>query len=58
MATRSGNKLAKTAWNNPLSQIAARGLLIERLQGRTKIFGPVFMYFDRHDTIEAPAARL
>jgi len=45
---QSREKLAPTAWNNRLSNLAARGLLIESRQGRTKTFRPVFMFFDRH----------
>ena len=41
LAARSDEKLAPTAWNNRLSFLAARGLLIERRAGKTKIFKPV-----------------
>jgi hypothetical protein len=30
-----------TAWNNRLSNLASRGLLIERRGGKTKTFAPV-----------------
>lgn len=41
LAARSQERLAPTAWNNRLSNLAARGLLIERRSGKTKTFAPV-----------------
>jgi hypothetical protein len=43
LATQSGREsgIGATAWNNRLSNLAARGLLIERRGGKTKIFTPV-----------------
>lgn len=41
LAAQSVEKLAQTAWNNRLSFLAARGLLIERKAGKTKTFTPV-----------------
>lgn len=41
LAAQSDEKLAPTAWNNRLSFLAARGLLIERKAGKTKTFTPV-----------------
>ena len=36
-----GDGIGPTAWNNRLSNLAARGLLIERRGGKTKTFTPV-----------------
>lgn len=41
LAAQSQKGLAPTAWNNRLSSLAARGLLIERRSGKTKTFAPV-----------------
>jgi hypothetical protein len=41
LAAQSKEGLAPTAWNNRLSSLAARGLLIERRSGKTKTFAPV-----------------
>ncbi|WP_245448124.1 hypothetical protein [Bradyrhizobium nitroreducens] len=41
LAAQSQESLAPTAWNNRLSSLAARGLLIERRSGKTKTFAPV-----------------
>lgn len=41
LAAQSQESLAPTAWNNRLSNLAARGLLIERRSGKTKTFAPV-----------------
>lgn len=41
LAAQSNEGLAPTAWNNRLSYLAARGLLIERRAGKTKTFAPV-----------------
>jgi hypothetical protein len=41
LAAQSEESLAPTAWNNRLSSLAARGLLIERRSGKTKTFAPV-----------------
>lgn len=41
LAAQSQERLAPTAWNNRLSNLAARGLLIERRSGKTKTFAPV-----------------
>ena len=41
LAAQSKERLAPTAWNNRLSSLAARGLLIERRSGKTKTFAPV-----------------
>lgn len=41
LAAQSDEKLGPTAWNNRLSFLAARGLLIERKAGKTKTFTPV-----------------
>lgn len=41
LAAQSQEGLAPTAWNNRLSNLAARGLLIERRSGKTKTFAPV-----------------
>lgn len=38
---RSDASIGSTAWNNRLSQLAGRGLLIERRTGKTKTFTPV-----------------
>lgn len=34
-------KIGATAWNNRLSGLAAKGLLVERKQGKTKSFSPL-----------------
>jgi hypothetical protein len=39
--TGKGAAIGTTAWNNRLSNLAARGLLIERRGGKTKTFTPV-----------------
>ncbi len=41
LAAQSQESLAPTAWNNRLSNLAARGLLIKRRSGKTKTFAPV-----------------
>jgi hypothetical protein len=41
LAAQSRETLAPTAWNNRLSNLTARGLLIERRSGKTKTFAPV-----------------
>jgi hypothetical protein len=43
LAAQSGGEsgVGPTAWNNRLSNLAARGLLIERRGGKTKTFAPV-----------------
>ena len=43
LAAQSGEEsdVGPTAWNNRLSNLAARGLLIERRGGKTKTFAPV-----------------
>ncbi len=41
LAAQSQESIAPTAWNNRLSNLAARGLLIERRSGKTKTFAPV-----------------
>ena len=41
LAARSDAAVGPTAWNNRLSQLASRGLLIERKAGKTKTFIPV-----------------
>jgi hypothetical protein len=41
LAAQSQESIAPTAWNNRLSHLAARGLLIERRSGKTKTFAPV-----------------
>lgn len=41
LAALSRESLSPTAWNNRLSNLAARGLLIERRSGKTKTFAPV-----------------
>lgn len=41
LAAQSQESLAPTAWNNRLSSLAGRGLLIERKSGKTKTFAPV-----------------
>lgn len=41
LAAQSQENIAPTAWNNRLSNLAARGLLIERRSGKTKTFAPV-----------------
>jgi hypothetical protein len=41
LAARSDAAIGPTAWNNRLSQLAGRGLLIERKAGKTKTFFPV-----------------
>ncbi len=41
LAAQSRENLSPTAWNNRLSSLAARGLLIERKAGKTKTFVPV-----------------
>lgn len=41
-ATKIGaNDVGPTAWNNRLSNLATRGLLVERRSGKTKTFAPV-----------------
>lgn len=44
LAAQSDERLAPTAWNNRLSYLAARGLLIERKAGKTKTFTPVLEF--------------
>jgi hypothetical protein len=43
LAAQSGGEagVGPTAWNNRLSNLAARGLLVERRGGKTKTFAPV-----------------
>lgn len=41
LASGSTDKIGPTAWNNRLSGLAARGLIIERRDGKTKTFKPV-----------------
>lgn len=41
LAAQSKEGIAPTAWNNRLSSLATRGLLIERRSGKTKTFAPV-----------------
>jgi hypothetical protein len=41
LAAQSQTGLAPTAWNNRLSFLAGRGLLVERRAGKTKTFTPV-----------------
>ena len=41
LAAHGQESLAPTAWNNRLSSLAARGLLIERRSGKTKTFTTV-----------------
>lgn len=41
LAAQSQETIAPTAWNNRLSNLAARGLLMERRSGKTKTFAPV-----------------
>lgn len=41
LAAAGGGSVAPTAWNNRLSFLAGRGLLIEGRQGKTKLFSPV-----------------
>ena len=45
LAAQSKEDIAPTAWNNRLSNLAARGLLIERRSGKTKTFSPVLEAF-------------
>jgi hypothetical protein len=40
-AAASGDSIGPTAWNNRLSALASKGLLIERRHGKTKTFSPV-----------------
>jgi len=40
-AQSSGNRIGPTAWNNRLSALAAKGLLVERRGGKTKSFSPL-----------------
>jgi hypothetical protein len=40
-ASDDDSGIGPTAWNNRLSNLAARGLLIERRDGKTKTFAPV-----------------
>ena len=40
-AQSSGPEIGPTAWNNRLSALAAKGLLIERRNGKTKSFSPL-----------------
>jgi hypothetical protein len=40
-ASGVGSGVGPTAWNNRLTNLAARGLLIERRGGKTKTFAPV-----------------
>jgi hypothetical protein len=35
------NNIGPTAWNNRLSGLAAKGLLVERRQGKSKSFSPL-----------------
>ena len=41
LARSNGTAVKATAWNNRLSQLAGRGLLVERKAGKTKTFIPV-----------------
>lgn len=38
---QSGQAVGATAWNNRLSALAAKGLIMEQRRGKTKIFRPV-----------------
>jgi hypothetical protein len=40
-AQSGGNSIGPTAWNNRLSALAAKGLLVERRGGKTKSFSPL-----------------
>ena len=40
-AQLGGEKIGPTAWNNRLSALAAKGLLVERRSGKTKSFSPL-----------------
>jgi len=41
LAARGDTSIGPTAWNNRLASLAARGLLIERRMGKSKLFTPV-----------------
>lgn len=41
LAARGDASIGPTAWNNRLASLAARGLLIERRMGKSKLFTPV-----------------
>jgi len=41
MAQQSSQALGATAWNNRLSALAGKGLVMEQRRGKTKIFRPV-----------------
>ncbi len=41
LASRGGDSIGPTAWNNRLAYLASRGLLIERRAGKSKTFTPV-----------------
>lgn len=41
MAQQSSQAVGVTAWNNRLSALAAKGLVMEQRRGKTKIFRPV-----------------
>lgn len=41
LAARGDTSIGPTAWNNRLASLAARGLLIERRMGKSKLFSPV-----------------
>jgi hypothetical protein len=41
LAARGDTSIGPTAWNNRLACLAARGLLIERRMGKSKLFTPV-----------------
>jgi len=41
MTQQSGQAVGATAWNNRLSALAAKGLIMEQRRGKTKIFRPV-----------------
>lgn len=45
MAQQSARELGATAWNNRLSALAAKGLVIEQRRGKTKVFRPVLGAF-------------
>lgn len=41
MAQQSAQAVGATAWNNRLSALAAKGLVMEQRRGKTKVFRPV-----------------
>jgi hypothetical protein len=41
LAARGDATVGPTAWNNRLASLAARGLLVERRMGKSKLFTPV-----------------